>query len=239
MNQSADEIDELVNSLVSEAEAYVLAERHQQRHEGTVSSDPANRTWHGASSVKGPVDACPVSTVTGPAPGASAVEVQQPLSTTVSPESVVSHNSSTVLAPAHPSGNGVAQQQLSELQQPRNVDASPAEGPLGKTDVLESAPKNSKLLALKQRRLGSLNSSLDLSRETSFDSALRQPLDDTASALQSSFAAPVAHDSISAMQTDTELNEQASVSLAPLPLDSTTGTQHDSICLHQHMIVTL
>lgn len=212
MDQTAEEIDKIVSSLVSEAEAYVLEERHKQRLQGTAPSDAADPTRHGGFSPKDPIDAYPAGTVAGPASGAS-------------PESVSSHNSSSVLASAHPSSNGVAQQQASELQQPREVDAIAAEGPLGKTDVLESAPKNSKLLALKQRRLGSLNSSLDLSRESSFDSVLRHPLDDTASTLQTSFAAPVAHDSSSAMQADTQLNEQASASLAPLPLDSTTGTE--------------
>lgn len=225
MKPAAVEVDEIVSTLVSEAEAYVLAERHQQLLEGTAPADSANATSHEASCEKGPVDAYPVSPVIGPASGASAIEGQQPLSATVSPEPVSSHTSSSVVASAHPSSNGVAQQQLSELQQPREVDASLAQAPLGKVDVLESAAKNSKLLALKQRRLGSLNSSLDLSRESSFDSALRQPLDDAASTLQNSFAAPVAHDSSSAMQADTELNEQASISLAPLPLDSTTGTE--------------
>lgn len=216
MSNTFDEIDEIVSNLVSEAEAHVLAERHKQPCGDT---DSANATWNGA-------DAYRVSTPTGSAFGGSNfVEVQQTLTTTVSPEPVLPDNNSSLQAGACSSSNAVAQQQASDLQQARKVSTDSAEVLLGKTDAHESVAKNSKLLALKQRRLGSLSSSLDLSRESSFDSASHAPFNDTASTPQKSFAGPVAHDSNSAMQTETELNEQASISLAPLPLDSTTGAQ--------------
>lgn len=221
---NTDEVDEIVSNLVSEAEAHVLAEQHKQPFGGTAPSDSANATWNTACSVKAPADG--VSTPTGSAFGGSKfAEVQQALSTNVSPEPVSPDDNSTLQAGACISSNAVAQQQASQVQQAKKVNTDSAERLLGNTDVHESVAKNSKLLALKQRRLGSLSSSLDLSRESSFDSAPHAPLNDTASTPQSSFAGPMAFDNNSAMQADTELNEQASISLAPLPLDSTTGTQ--------------
>lgn len=237
MSHIADEIDEILSNLVSEAEAHVLAQRHKQRSESTTLLDPANAKLNGVCSEKGPADAHRVSTPTGSAlGGSSVVEVKQLLSTNVSPEPVPSDDTSSLQAAAYIARNKVAQQQAAQLQHP-SIDS--AEGFLGRDDVPESAAKSSKLLALKQRRLGSLSSSLDLSRESSFDSAPHAPLNDMASTPQNSFAGPVAHDSSSAMQADTELNEQASISLAPLPLDSTTGTSEDSsfLCLYHFTIV--
>ena len=226
MNDTADEVDEIISNLVSEAEAHVLSERHEQPCRGTNPSDPANSTWNGACSVKSPADAYPVITPTGSAfAGSNIFEVQQPLSTNHSPSSASSGNNSSLQTGAYVLSKAFAQQQASQLQQTTIVDTDSAEGLLGKTDVPESVAKNSKLLALKQRRLGSLNSSLDLSRESSLDSATHAPPNDTAATPQSSFAGPVAHDSTSAMQANAALNEQASITSAPLPLDSTTGIQ--------------
>ena len=223
MSITADDIDEIVSNVVSEAEAHALAERHKRSFGVATPSDPTNVTWTGACGVKGPADAYPLNT--SAIGGDDLVEVQQPLSANVSPDSALSDNNSSFRARAYSSSNAFAQQQASEWQQARKADTDSAEGLLGKADVPESVAKNSKLLALKQRRLGSLSSSLDLSRESSFDSASHALLDDNASTPQNSFAGLLAHNSTSAMHTDTELNEQASIPLAPLPLDSTTGTQ--------------
>ncbi len=111
---------------------------------------------------------------------------------------------------------------LQQQAQP-NLDAAPVNGLIVPTDAPEVFARSNKLLALKQRRLGSLSSSLDLSRESSFDvSAHHAVLDDAGSSLQNSLAMPTHHEQ-PPMQDNTDLNEQASTSLAHLPLDSMTG----------------
>ena len=230
MNDVAGEIDAIVSSLVSEAEAH-FAERLTQPGR-TAFRGPVTSTWQESHT-----RADPDSTATGSSSGVGADDtVQQRLSTNSSQESEASDQNKSPVTAAKLSRSTLARQ-ATELQQPRQqqLDTSPVEASPAKTDVPESVAKNSKLLALKQRRLGSLSSSLDLSRESSFDSALHHALHEAASTSENSFARTVAHGSSSAMQADTELNEQASVSLAPLPLDSTTGTPEDLGCLYLHL----
>ena len=84
----------------------------------------------------------------------------------------------------------------------------PQKGLIVPTDAPESLIKSSKLLALKQRRLDSLSSSLDLSRESSFDTSAQY--------LSSQHVQPL------------DTSDHAS-SKSPLPLDSTTGVSLDSV----------
>ena len=92
-------------------------------------------------------------------------------------------------------------------------------GVIAPPDAPESLTKSSKLLALKQRRLDSLSSSLDLSRESSFDASTqgREPHHSMQNSLAASLGAK-----LQPLQTP-EADEQSSVSTAHLPLDSTTG----------------
>ena len=110
--------------------------------------------------------------------------------------------------------DGIAlQQQLSQTL----PGASSAEGLTVPTEASDLPARNNKLLALKQRRMGSLSSSLDLSCESSFDaSAHPAALNEASSSLQNSFVPT------EKTEDNTDLNRLAS--MAALPLDRTTGT---------------
>ena len=230
MDEVAVEIDKIVTILVTEAEAHACAEQPTQSVNSTKLRDGAESTLVNDRAVDDQAD-----NETAAPSGAAAQHsvddaLQQPLST----------SSSQLSAYDKP------RQQAPELQQ---VDLTSAEGLPDRTDFPESLAKNTKLLALKQRRLGSLSSSLDLSRESSFDSAQHHAPNEDASPSQSSLAEPVARDSTSAMQAEAGVNEQASVSLAPLPLDSTTGALEPSpepapvlsshTCVHWQAAITV
>ena len=94
-------------------------------------------------------------------------------------------------------------------------------GFIAPADAPESLTKSSKLLALKQRRLDSLSSSLDLSRESSFDASTQQGREPDHS-MQNSLAAALGI-KLQPMQPP-EADEHVSASTALLPLDSNTGT---------------
>ena len=212
MDEIAVEIDKIVGSLVE-----ACAEQSTQSVNRTKLRDGAESTLDNDCAVDDQADNETA------APSGSAAQhsvddaLQQPLSTSSSQLSEPS-------AYDKPSSE-VARQQAPELQQ---VDITSAGELPDRPDFPESLAKNTKLLALKQRRLGSLSSSLDLSHESSFESAQHHAPNEDASPSQSSLAEPVARDSTSAMQAEAGVNEQASVSLAPLPLDSTTGALEPS-----------
>lgn len=221
MDEVAAEIDKIVSSLVSEAEAHAFAEQATQSVSSTQLQDRAGSTWNRARDVEAQANTEPA------APSGSGVQhsvddgLQQLLSTSSSQQSDASAHNKDFTPQQQLSSSAAAQQQAPDLQQ---SDITSAEGLTDRTDVPESVAKNSRLAALKQRRLGSLSSSLDLSRESSFESAQHPACNEDANPLQNSLAGKMARDSSSAMQAEAGVNEQASVSLAPLPLSSTTGT---------------
>lgn len=136
-------------------------------------------------------------------------------------------NSQPVTAESQPCSPAATAEETTELQQRQpsqsQLGSSPANLLIGPPDAPEFVAKSNKLLALKQRRLGSLSSSMDLSRESSFDiTALHTGLDDASSSQQKTFRPSAGHGEWP-VQSDSQVNEQASSSLAPLPLDSSTG----------------
>lgn len=221
MDEVAAEIDKIVSSLVSEAEAYAFAEQATQPASSTQLQHRAGSTRDRSRDAEGQAD-----TETA-APLGSGVqhrvdnEVQQLLSTSSSQQSDASAHNKNSTPMQQLSSSAAAQQQAPDLQQ---IDITSAERLPDRTDVPESVAKNSRLAALKQRRLGSLSSSLDLSHESSFESAQHHECNEDANPQQNSLAEKVAHDSSSAMHAEAGMDEQASISLAPFPLGSTTGT---------------
>lgn len=239
MDKVAGEIDKIVSSLVSEAEAHAraCAEQLTQSVSNTELLDRADSTWNEARGVDGNADADRVGTATTSGTGIQHSvyhESQQPLSTSSIQQPETSASQENFVPKRQLPSVAVSQEQAPELQQ------LAAELLQGKADVPESVAKNNKLLALKQRRLGSLSSSLDLSRESSFDSSQHHAPHEETSPLHNSFAETVAHDSTSAMQASAAVNEQASVILVPLPLNGTTGTPErlNYLCLHRSSYCT-
>ena len=241
-----DTIDEIVNSLVSEV--VLIARPEQQQQQQVEASTPAVTTADaakrqsstGVEAVLNGLGAAYVSETAGD----SNFRVQGLLSARSSTrpgeyqssgrngqESPATSSFLNSAASEDPAIGTVSGQQATELCSPRQqaLNFHLSGGLIGKTDLPESVVK-SKLLALKQRRLESHSSSLDLSRESSFDSSLqRVAANETVSSLQNSFAAAAAGASSgSNVQDELEVNEQGSFSLAPLPLDSNTGVQSNS-----------
>ena len=225
MASDAGYVDEILSNLVSEVEAHVNhsaaqsmqnavhgEEPPKMQHDlvsgksgdaaqalGTFSKDASSEQ---ESLRKGSSAASERTASDGP-DGLAAAESQQPLSSA-----------------AATTGAAELQQQLSQPQH----DTTSSQLLITPPDAPGLVAKSNKLLALKQRRLGSLSSSLDLSRESSFDvSALHTGLDDAANSQQNGLAPSSSHEQL-LLQNGSVLNEQASTSLACLPLDSSTGT---------------
>ncbi|KAA6428312.1 MAG: hypothetical protein FRX49_01908, partial [Trebouxia sp. A1-2] len=152
----------------------------------------------------------------------SEVEAHEPLrkgSSAASERTASDEPDSLAAAESQPLGSAAATIGTAELQphlsQPQH-DITPSQLLITPPDAPGILAKTNKLLALKQRRLGSLSSSLDLSRESSFDvSALHTGLDDAASSQQNGFAPSSSHEQL-LLQNESVLNEQASTSLACL-----------------------
>lgn len=222
----ADIVDEIVESLVAGAEAHVLAARPTQQVQSDNSQPSDVSDASGANNNHGAEDRAEHnrdSAAIASAAGYDTEDVRGPEALTSGRNRDSRHQmpdvSPTGMAQSSSDNAPATEQQPSRQQQ---LNQNILGGVLGKIDAPESVAKNSKLLALKQRRLGSLSSSLDLSRESSFDGALQHAAhNEGSSSLQNSFAAAEAPDSLAAEHGD--LNEQAASSLAPLPLDSTTG----------------
>lgn len=161
---------------------------------------------------------------------AKALSEQDPLSgrtSEASEHTSAVENSQPVTRESQPCSPAATTEEATELQQRQpsqsQLDSTPANLLIGPPDAPEFVTKSNKLLALKQRRLGSLSSSMDLSRESSFDiTALHTGLDDASSSQQKTFRRSASHGEWP-VQSDSQVNEQASSSLAPLPLDSSTG----------------
>ena len=220
-------VDEIVSNLVSEAQLHLLTvQQAQQQFNSASSVGAANALTKDCESEATPSDPTSFSADNVPEAGDSSNnEAPELLSGS---ESESSNHAKHALPEALQALPGVASEaQTTEVRQPKprhpGNRGTPG-GTLGNIEAPEFVAKNSKLQALKQRRLGSLSSSLDLSRESSFDSALQHAaLNQASSSLQNSLAGATANNSTSAMQDDADLNQQASFSLAPMPLDSTTG----------------
>ena len=221
-------VDEIVRNLTSEAEVHFLAvQQAQQQFRSAYSVDEASASSKDIDTEATPAEPIGLHADIVPEAGdSSQSEVPELLSATSRSEFESSNHAKQVL-PAAPQALPVAasEPQTTELQQPQSYPGNPGfpGGTLEKIEAPEFVAKNSKLQALKQRRLGSLSSSLDLSRESSFDSASHAAFTEASSSLQNSFAGAATSNSTSALQDGADLNQQASFSLAPMPLDSTTG----------------
>ncbi len=224
MASDAGYVDEILSNLVSEVEAHVNHSAAQSMQNAVHGEEPPKMQHDLVSGNSGNAAQALVIFSDG------ASSEQEPLrkgSNAASERSASGDLDGLAAAQSQPLGSVAATAGAADLQQqlsqPQHATTS-SQLLITPPDAPGLVAKSNKLLALKQRRLGSLSSSLDLSRESSFDvSALHTGLDDAASSQQSGLAPLPSHEQL-LLQNDSVLNEQASTSLACLPLDSSTGT---------------
>ena len=224
MDSDASYVDEILSSLVSEVEAYVNHSAAQSMQNAVHGEEPPKMQHDLVSGNSGDAAQAPGISSKG------ASSEQEPLrkgssaaserTASNDPDGIAAAESQPLSSAAGITGTTDLQQQLSQPQH----DTTSSQLLITPPDAPGLVAKSNKLLALKQRRLGSLSSSLDLSRESSFDvSALHTGLDDAASSQQNGLVPSSSHEQL-LLQNESVLNEQASTSLACLPLDSSTGT---------------
>ena len=224
MASDAGYVDEILSNLVSEVEAHVNHSAAQSMQNAVHGEEPPNMQRDLVSGNSGAA----AQALGIFSKGASSE--QEPLrkgsnaasgrTASDDPDGLAAAESQPLGSAAATAGAADLQQQLSQPQH----DTTSSQLLITPPDAPGLVAKSNKLLALKQRRLGSLSSSLDLSRESSFDvSALHTGLDDAVSSQQNALAPSSSHEQL-LLQNDSVLNEQASTSLACLPLDSSTGT---------------
>ena len=225
MASDAGYVDEILSNLVSEVEVHVNHSAAQRMQNAVHGEEPPKMQHDLVSGNSGDAAQAPGIFSKG------ASSEQEPLrkgSSAASERTASNDPDGLAAAESQPMGSAAAtagaadlQQQLSQPQQAGSTAASQLL--ITPPDAPGLVAKSNKLLALKQRRLGSLSSSLDLSRESSFDvSALHTGLDDAVSSQQNGLAPSSSHEQL-LLQNECVLNEQASTSLACLPLDSSTG----------------
>ena len=217
-------VDEILNNLVSEVEAYVNHSAAQSMQNAVHGEKPPEMQHDLVSSNSGDAAQAPGIFSKG------ASSEQEPLrkgSSAASERTASDDPGGLAAAESQPLGSEAATTGAAELQQQLSQpqhDTTSSQLLITPPDAPGLVAKSNKLLALKQRRLGSLSSSLDLSRESSFDvSALHTGLHDAVSSQQNWLAPSSSHEQL-LLQNESVLNEQASTSLACLPLDSSTGT---------------
>lgn len=228
MADDAGYVDEILRTLVSEVEAHVNNSAAQSV-QNAVHGEKLPKMQHNLVSVIS-ADAAPAPGIcTGAAFSNGVSSEQEPLrkgSSAASEHTASDDHDGPAAAEGQPLGSAAVTTGAAELQQQLSqpqFDTTSSQLLITPPDAPGLVAKSNKLLALKQRRLGSLSSSLDLSRESSFDvSALHTGLDDAASSLQNGSAPSSSHEQF-LLQNESVLNEQASTSLACLPLDSSTG----------------
>ncbi len=223
MASDAGYVDEILSNLVSEVEVHVNHSAAQRMQNAVHGEEPPKMQHDLVSGNSGDAAQAPGIFSKG------ASSEQEPLrkgSSAASERTASDDPDGLAAAESQPMGSAAAtagaadlQQQLSQPQH----DTTTSQLLITPPDAPGLVAKSNKLLALKQRRLGSLSSSLDLSRESSFDvSALHTGLDDAVSSQQNGLAPSSSHEQL-LLQNESVLNEQASTSLACLPLDSSTG----------------
>jgi hypothetical protein len=224
MASDAGYVDEILSNLVSEVEAHVNHSAAQSMQNAVHGEEPPNMQRDLVSGNSGAA----AQALGIFSKGASSE--QEPLrkgSNAASGRTASDDPDGLAAAESQPLGSAAATAGAADLQQELSQpqhDTTSSPLLITPPDAPGLVAKSNKLLALKQRRLGSLSSSLDLSRESSFDvSALHTGLDDAVSSQQNALAPSSSHEQL-LLQNDSVLNEQASTSLACLPLDSSTGT---------------
>ncbi len=221
MASDAGYVDEILSNLVSEVEAHVNHSAAQSMQNAAHGEKPPKLQHDLVSGNSG--DAAQVPGIFSK--GASCEPLRKG-SSAASERTASDGPDGLAAAESQPLGSAAATTKAAELQQQLSQpqhDTTSSQLLITPPDAPGLVAKSNKLLALKQRRLGSLSSSLDLSRESSFDvSALHTGLDDAASSQQNGLAPSSSHEQL-LLQNESVLNEQASTSLACLPLDSSTG----------------
>ena len=200
MESDADSVDSVLGSLVTQVEAHVENIAAQRALQPLSRVDAASE--QSLTSRADSASSAALSDDRDFANGAASVHRTEPA--TVKSSAQPGYPASS--APSQPVARGrdiaLAGQPLLQAAGSFKQIAGPQKGLIVTADAPESLTKSSKLLVLKQRRLDSLSSSLDLSRESSFDTAALHPA--------SQHVQPV------------DICEDTS-SKSPLPLDSTTG----------------
>ena len=212
MAARADSVDTVLGSLVTEVEAHVqgMAFQRARRSEAGGQQPPTLRAESASSDA-----------LSGDTYAERAASVEQKGWMTLGSDAQPVHVANLIPGQSDTNGqdilSGGQHKLLLQATGSSYYSLGPQKGLVVPSDAPESLTKSSKLLALKQRRLDSLSSSLDLSRESSFDTSAQH--------LSSQHVQPL------------DTSDHAS-SKSPLPLDSTTGVSLDSVtrCMCNHMM---
>jgi len=197
MASDAGYVDEILSNLVSEVEVHVNHSAAQRMQNAVHGEEPPKMQHDLVSGNSGDAAQAPGIFSKG------ASSEQEPLrkgSSAASERTASDDPDGLAAAESQPMGSAAAtagaadlQQQLSQPQH----DTTTSQLLITPPDAPGLVAKSNKLLALKQRRLGSLSSSLDLSRESSFDvSALHTGLDDAVSSQQNGLAPSSSHEQL-------------------------------------------